>query len=97
MIWSTLICIDQPSDITLSGDSYLSWDVIKCTGTSTVNQCKNSSEIDAFIDELELVLVYNTQTYTQANYGENTVSNHVKLESFPLHSFLPQMMRINVI
>ena len=78
----TLQCLDDPSMLSFYGSMFtqesrgVSFEVIKCVGKP---HCKNETEINEFLANKNVVVIYNQQMYNPAGYGENMVQKTLKI------------------
>ena len=86
LMMPAMICLDDPNEVILHGDwdsSHMTWlelAIIRCSETNLATgeviegkTCKTKDEIDAMIERLLLIYVYNTQIYEPDKYGQATV------------------------
>ena len=82
-----MMCFDDPSDIQLYGEpvdmsaSTVMLEINKCLGK---DYCKNEEEIDQFLADKRLVIIYNQQNFNSATYGDDSIKLSTQIDYIKL-------------
>ena len=82
-LFPLLYCLDNPKEVFFSGNSVtiqrhvLTVDLIRCSNTTSSSeniQCKPDNEIDKFMSERTVMMVYNSESYLPDQYEEKSIA-----------------------